>query len=136
MCGAAAGGIGAVAGLVGPIFQLIAAKQQQEAQRKAALYNAAVARNNATAESQKGASEVEKRREEGRELMAKQRAAYGASGVLVDAGTPLTVFGETQTDTNMDVASAQYDARVKAQNQIAQQQLHLFTARAAGSSLL
>jgi hypothetical protein len=131
MCLAAAGIIGAIGGLIGGIIQGAAAQAQAEAKARAAEYNAAVARNNATAEANKGAYEVSMRREKGRELLAKQRAAFGISGALVDTGTPLTVFGDSQSNVNMDAAAAKWDAQVKTEAQIAQQQLYLMEAEDA-----
>lgn len=123
-----AGMIGPMVGMIGGVFSAIGQAQQLEAKAQAAEYNAAVARNNATAEANKGAFEVEMRREKNRDLLARQRAGFGVSGALAGTGTPLTVFAETMKDANMDAAAAQWDARVKTEAQIAQQQLFLHEA--------
>lgn len=135
MCFAGLGAIGgilsAVGGIIGAMVSAAGAQQQAESQAQAAEYNAALERNNAKAEAYKGTYESEIQREKGRTLEGRQRAAYGVSGALVDTGTPLTVFGETETDVNLDVAAAQWDARVKSQAHTNTAELYMMQARNA-----
>lgn len=76
--------------------------QQSRAENKAADFNATMAENNAAVaamEAQdskvRGAEEEKKLRQQAEELKGRQRAAYAASGVMVDDGSALDSLANT-----------------------------------------
>jgi len=61
--------------------------QQAEDARNMAAYNKQVRDYQAQDTLARGAVEEQKQREQGRQLMGRQRAAMGASGVMADSGS-------------------------------------------------
>jgi hypothetical protein len=119
MCLAAIGIIGpilsAVGSVVGAMVSAAGAQQQADAEAQKAAYQAAVARNNATAEAYKGAEKAQDVAIKGDYALAKQRAAFGAAGVQIGTGTPLSVFGISAGRIAGDEQEAQYAGRIEAQ---------------------
>lgn len=94
--------IGLALGAFSTISQTVAAYQAQDAQNKQLEYQARVAENNAMAmeyeakEAEADAQlKAEEQRRKTRMVLGQQRAAQGASGLLVDSGS----FGELTLDT-------------------------------------
>ena len=128
MCLAAAAGLGsvlsAIGGIAGAMVSAAGAQQQADAQAQKANYEAAVARNNATAEAYKGTAQAEATAEQGKRVLAQQRAAFGASGAQVDTGSPVTVFGESSARLAGDVSAQQYGGKIQSQRWQDQAVLH------------
>lgn len=87
---------------LGTGMSIAAAKQQQEAQRLAAQWNAtvaqqeaAVAREQASRAREQGEIEADARLREYSKLKGEQRAAYGASGVDANWGSAAAVQADT-----------------------------------------
>lgn len=117
MCVAAIGVIGpiigAIASLAGSMVAAAGAQQQAEAQAQAAAFQAAVARNNQTAEAYKATEKAQDVAQKGEYALAKQRAAFAASGAQVDTGTPVTVFGASAGRVEGAVADVHYEGALE-----------------------
>jgi hypothetical protein len=105
--------LGAVGSIVGAMVSAAGAKQQADAESAKATYQAAVARNNQTAEAYKAAEKSQDVAIKGDYALAKQRAAYAAGGVNVSTGTPVTVFGISSGRVAGDVGAEQYAGAVE-----------------------
>lgn len=80
-----------VAGLVGTGVQVYSAIEQGKAQNRLAQYNAQMAEREAKLAERRGQLAAEAQRRSNDQLLARQRAGYAASGVVVDVGSPLLV---------------------------------------------
>jgi hypothetical protein len=122
--------------VVGAVQQAQAARETAKTQRKVAEYNVQVAQQQAQLER----ARIEDRR---RQVIAAQRAGYGAAGVTAE-GSPLDVLTETAKESGYDAALAAYNAQLQAQRatmagQLAQQESRAQETAAyyqAGGSLL
>lgn len=86
------------------------------ASRRAANFQAEVARQNARAEVQGAAAEEVRLRREQRRRIGATRAAFGAAGVTL-AGTPLEVLAEQALVAEEDALLVQFGGRVAAREQ-------------------
>jgi hypothetical protein len=93
--------------VAGGIQQAQAARETARTQQKVAEYNVQVAQQQAQLER----ARIEDRR---RQVLAAQRAGYGAAGVTVE-GSPLDVMTETVQQSGYDAALAAYNAQLQAQ---------------------
>lgn len=122
---AAAAGVGAVS-----------AQQAARAQEDAANFNAAVAKNEATAHAQQAAFDAEQIRNKNRRLLGAQRAAYAASGVDPNQGSPLAVAEDTKIQGELEALTAIYTGKIGSSSASAQAKLEKMrgnNARTAGN---
>lgn len=104
-----AAGFGFLGGMLSAWGQL----QQGEAEEKAGLANAAIARQNAE-ESIRQAQEDERRlRVQGLKTLGDIRASYGASGVT-NQGSALEVLKANASAIELDALNVKYEGQVKA----------------------
>jgi len=139
---AAAAGI---IGLVGGVVSAIGAIQQGKAQSDAAKYQAQVARNNeiialqqAAYTRQEGAAQAQQQDLKSAQLIGRQKAVLGASGVDLESGSPRDVQQSQVELARLDALTVQSNAErkawgfdVEAVNQKAQSQLHYMQAAQA-----
>lgn len=113
---AAAGGasIGNIATLIGAGLGAIGSIAQGNAASAVGEYNAQVAQNNATAERQRAAYEAGMTRDRVRRVMGAQKAAFASSGLDIQSGTPLAVFGDTAKQGELDVLARLYGGEAAA----------------------
>jgi len=130
--------VGVSAGVAG-----YGAYRESKAKKKAAKYNAAVARNNAIIADRMAEDRLAKGRQEERnfrkqlsQLKGKQRSIYAGSGVVVDEDTPLDVLGETAELGELDAMTIKsnaereaYGFKVQGMNFRAQEGLYTATAK-------
>lgn len=115
-----------------------------QAQSDAAKYNAAVAKNQAETAAQQAAFDAQQIRDKNRRILGAQRAAFAASGVDPDAGTPVDIRADSANQGELEALTAIYTGRSGANSALARAKLENFTARSAmtsgyiqaGSSLL
>ena len=84
---------------------------QGQGMKSAEEYNAQVARQEAQALRVSTDFEIERRREEQKKLVSRQRALYGKAGVRF-SGSPLTVMIDTIASSEMDIATLDYNAKI------------------------
>lgn len=127
-----AGGAGPVVlGAAGTAMSAVGAVQSGQSQSQMARYNAEMtrqtseynaqvarqgaeaARRNAETIRQAGEAEAARQRQKGSDLLAQQRAAYGAAGVEFE-GSPLLVMQETAARAEQDALAIRYNYQVKA----------------------
>ena len=84
-------------------FQARSARDSYEAQARIAEQNAGRARNEAEAVTQAGAVEQKQMRDKIRAIQAQQAAGYGASGLSLASGTPMSVMTDTMVQGEEDV---------------------------------
>lgn len=104
------GGLGTVMSVAAPVMAGRAAQQSAEAQAKAAEYNAQIEESKAAISAERAAQEERKLRIRGALTKGAQRAAFGAAGLVPDAGSPLDVLLSTQWSIEQDAATIRYNA--------------------------
>lgn len=97
-------GVSAAGALMSASNQIQAGKAQQQA----ADYNAQVAEADALALKNKFGYEETLSRERAQKVLGAQRAAYGASGVAIDEGTPLDVMRSQVYESERDALNIRY----------------------------
>lgn len=94
-----------------------------EAQSDASKYSAAVARNNAMVAQQQAEFDAQQIRDKNRRLVSAQRAAFAASGVDPNSGTPQDVMNDSSIQGEMEALAAIYTGRTSANAHTAQARL-------------
>lgn len=109
-----------------------------EGENKASAYkyNAAVARQNAEIARQQGIAAVEAQQRDAARRIGAATAAYGASGVQMDVGSPVDVLVDSARNAELDRLTVQYNYALKALGYQQQEKLDLFGAKAARTSAL
>lgn len=110
---------------------------QGQQQAAAAEYNAELLERQALYEEQASAAEANRLRRRGRRILGAQRAAYGASGVLSNEGSPLLVMENTAEEIEMDAQRTLFSGDVRAAGSRGKAKLSRWDAkRRRGSALL
>lgn len=109
---ATAAATGALA--IGTGVSAIGSLRQGQAQRQAADYNAAIAQQNAVIAQQQGIAAVEAQQRNAARTIGAAKAAYGASGVQVDSGSPLDVLAESARMAELDKLTTKYNYDLRA----------------------
>lgn len=104
------------------------------AQKKAAEYNEEINKRNAATSIQQAQYDAEQSRLKGRRLLSAQRAAYSASGVDPDSGSPLDVQEDSAITTEEERLVALYTGRSAANASLARARLDKMEAKAAMTS--
>lgn len=139
---AAAAATGALATGVG--VSALGSVVQGEGQAQASEYNAAIARQNALITQQQGDAAVQAQQRDSARQIGRMKAAYGASGVQLDSGSPLDVLAESASMAALDSLTLKYNYALKAaglQSQASLEDKQASTSRTsailgAGSSVL
>tara|TARA_Y100001963_G_scaffold85779_1_gene118639 strand:+ start:8563 stop:9087 length:525 start_codon:yes stop_codon:yes gene_type:complete len=112
-------------------MQAVGQMQQSDAAKKAAAFNAAVQRNQAIAARQKAEFDAQRQRSATQDLLARQRAGFAASGVVLE-GTPLEVLESTAEAGELDAQVIIHGGELQASGFESQSQLSRFESEAAG----
>lgn len=111
------GALGLVTSAIGVGVEAASARREVQAQNAAAEYNAQVAARNAELENARavdarvrGELEVQDYRRKVSKLVGQQRATFGASGAVVDTGSPLAVTEDTEATAELDALAIQRNA--------------------------
>jgi hypothetical protein len=105
-----------------------------QAQRAAANYNAAVAKNNATMARQQSEYDAQRIRDRNRRLAASQAAIYGKSGVDITSGSAADVIYDSAIQGEFDALAALYSGRTQAASQTSRAQLLQFEGQTASNA--
>ena len=97
-------------------------------------YNAKVARMNAEIARQQGVAAVEAQQREGARAMGRAMAAYGASGVQMDSGSPVDVLVDSARNIELDRLTVQYNYALKAVGYESDAKMDLLGAKSARTS--
>ena len=127
MCIAAAAGAPAILSLIGTGVSAAVSMYGQYQQGKAAeaqyKYQAGVARNNqiiaeqnAQDAIQRGKVDVADHRRKVNQIKGSQRAGFGASGVVLDSGSPLDIVADTAMMGELDAQTISNNAEREARN--------------------
>lgn len=119
-----------VLGIVGGAISALGAIQQGNAQAASAEYNAKVAKRNKSAVLAQTEAEIEDKKTENRRQLGSIRAAYGASGLMLD-GSPLDVLEDTAVEQAYDVSKIRYQGAMKAEGYSEQAALFKLEAKSA-----
>lgn len=82
---------------------------QGQSQAMASEYNADVARQNAAISAQQGQAAVEAQQRNSARTIGAMTAAYGASGVQVDSGSPMDVLADASRMAVLDKLTTQHN---------------------------
>lgn len=126
---AAVGGVAAAAGV-----KMIGSAVQGAASAESSKYNAAVAQQNADIAIQQGEASAQAQQRDSARKIGAMVAAYGASGVQGDAGSPLDVLADSVRMSTLDNLTIKYNAQLRAAGYTAQSQLSNYAASSARTS--
>jgi hypothetical protein len=123
--------IGVVAAVAGTAMSAYGQIQAGNAAEAAAQYNATIAQQQAAEKAQAAKSQAFNLSEQRRMTIGKQIAAYGASGVSPNSGTPLDVLSHTASEYERDIQYAGIEAGEATQAGYEQAQLDLMYGKQA-----
>ena len=107
-------GIATVLQIIGTAVSVIGALNQGQQQQDSSEYNAAVARNNATASRQQAEANAAAQQRRARQTIGAMRAGYGASGVGLE-GSALDVLESSAAMAELDRQNILYGGELRAQ---------------------
>lgn len=116
--------------LIKPIGSIYAG----EANAAAANYNAQVAKQNSIIARQQGQAAMEAQSRDTQRTMGRAIAAYGASGVSGDTGSPMDVLADSARMAELDRLTIQYNSELKATGYEQQASLDFFKEKTARTS--
>jgi hypothetical protein len=119
----------AVAGLfgAGAAFQSLGVLQQSESQASAYEYNRKVALQNARVVREQGRADAAQQRVVSTKALGAMRANYGASGVAMD-GSALDILEESTMQAELENQNILYNAEVQAIGYINQARVYKYAA--------
>jgi uncharacterized protein YdbL (DUF1318 family) len=100
-------------------MQIAGAYSQGKAQKAAYEYNAAVARQEATAKRRAAEIDIERQEKYRKSYLAKQEALYAKAGVQL-SGSPLEVIADTSSEFLYDQMITRYNAEIGARASISE----------------
>lgn len=100
--------------IIGTLISAVGAISNANAQSNAARYNSQVAQRDAQIGVDQGNAQAAIQARQARSQMDLARAQYGASGVDVNAGSPLDVMQASAMNASLDNATIKYNAKIKA----------------------
>jgi hypothetical protein len=109
-------------------YSAYSASQQQE---RIAKYNQEVQERQAEAARAAAKVEAAQKRARGERVLAAQRAAYGASGVVPDVGSPLLVQADTAKEAEFDALMSTYAGELRARGAEGEAAFSAYQARSA-----
>jgi hypothetical protein len=107
-------GISAATTIIGTGLSYMGQMQQARSQAAMAEYAAQAERQRAEQLRRLGQVEYTKRQMEGKKLLGRQLALYGAAGVEPTEGSPMVVMEETAAEIERDALMARYKYQVGA----------------------
>ena len=107
---------------------------QGQAQSDAANYNAAIARQNAEIARQQGEAAAQAQNRDAQRKMGSMVAAYGASGVQSDTGSPMEALMDSARMATLDNLTIKYDADLRARGYQSQAVLSSANAKSASTA--
>jgi hypothetical protein len=93
---------------------------QGQSAARAASANAAMAEEEAQRARQTAAVEEQRNRDQSRRIISAQRAAYGASGVVSEEGSPLLALADSASEAELDALTIRYSGATQARRLQAQ----------------
>lgn len=109
---------------------------QGQSQAMASEYNADVAQQNAAIAAQQGQAAVAAQQRTAARTIGSMKAAYGASGVQVDSGSPLDVLADSASMAELDKLTTQYNYALRGMGYSQQANLANMNAESATTSSL
>jgi hypothetical protein len=106
----------------------LGAVRSSQAQAAAANYNAQLADQNAQVANAQGAAAAEAQERDSKRRIGSMLAAYGASGVQTDTGSPTDVLADSARSASLDNLTIKYNAKLRAMGLEAQAGLDRSTA--------
>lgn len=120
--------------LAGTAVKAVGSIAQGESQAGSYEFNASVARQNALIAAQQGAAAVDAQQRNATRRIGSMIAAYGASGVQGDAGSPMDVLADSARMAELDKLTTQYNYTLRAAGYESQAKLDLMGAESARTS--
>jgi hypothetical protein len=99
--------------VLGTVMSAQAQREQGEAAKDAADYNAGIARRNAQISLDQADRDAEAQGRDARRQLGAMRAGYGAAGITME-GSPLDVLEDTATTAELDRQNILYRGRIRA----------------------
>lgn len=129
-------GATAVIALAGASYSAYSSYEQGQSQAALARYNAAQQQAQNQALLQQNAAKSLAEREQNQKLLATQEAAYAASGVVTNSGSPLTVETKQAAYLERKALNTDYEGTLKyryGQSQVTNDEFEATAATKAGS---
>ena len=111
-------------------------KKQNEANKEAGQYNAAINMQNAELARQQGLVQAENQARDAKRTVGSMVANYGASGVQTDVGSPLDVLADSARSAALDNLTIKYNAEMKARSYEQQAQLDMMGGGSSTAGVL
>jgi len=121
--------VAAAMGIADKIGGAISKNQEMKAQEASHKYNAAVSKQAALDAERDGRHKSNQQRKAGERLKGQQRAAYAASGVVLDTGSPLEAAVEQAGQLEMAALDVEIAANREGQQHRSEAQLELAQAK-------
>jgi len=121
--------VAAAMGIASSIGGAISKNQEMKAQEASHKYNAAVSKQAALDAERDGRQKANQQRKAGDRLKGQQRAAYAASGAVLDTGSPLEAAVEQAGQLEMAALDQEIAANREGQQHRAESQLQLAQAK-------
>lgn len=99
-------------------------------------YNAKVARQNAEIARQQGIAAMQAQQRDAARSIGSSMAAYGASGVQMDVGSPVDVLVDSARNAELDRLTVEYNYALKAVGYESDAKLDLLGAKSARTSAI
>lgn len=99
--------------IVGAVMAAGGAIRSANAKAAAARYNGEVATQNAMIASEQGEAAAQAQQRDAERRMGQGVAAYGASGVALDTGSPTDVLADSARNAMMDNLTIRYNATLR-----------------------
>ncbi len=122
---------GMATSIVGSVISAKGKRDQGQVEQQAYDYNAEILEGEAETVKEKAFYDEEVYREKVSNLISTQRAAYGASGVVVGEGSPLVVMADTARQGEKEALMIRYGGSVEGTGLLNRAQLQTFYGKAA-----
>lgn len=103
-------GLGLMGSILGTFINVGAQQRSNEAAQQVYATNKAIAYGAAQQAISKGNFDAARVQERGSQIVGQQQAAFGASGVVANAGSPVAVAGGTKFNTDVDAQTIRNNA--------------------------
>jgi hypothetical protein len=99
--------------IVGAVMGVVGALRSANAKAAADRYNGKVAEQNAAIATSQGEAAAQAQQRDAERQMGRGMAAYGASGVSLDSGSPTDVLADSARSAMLDNLTVRYNATLR-----------------------
>lgn len=127
--------VSAAASAVGAGVSFLGQRQQAQATKIAAQYNAKTARDQSAQESKVAQENALRAQDYGRKIIGAQRAAMGSSGLSGASGTPLARLGDAASAIQQEIVDLGYASALRQNSLMASADMTLYQGSQEASAI-